>query len=181
VSDQGNVRSLDRYQRVPLFNGTRPRTMGRRFHRGRVLKPWPDVHGVLKVTLCPGDNRYLARSVHRLVLEAFEGPWPPGMEALHGPAGRRDNSRANLRWGTRSQNLGPDRRRDGTDNGGERHSLAKLTSADVAEIRRRCAAGERQRAVAAEFSVSQQQVSKIVTGKRWPAPACSLDIGSTTR
>lgn len=43
--------------------------------------------------------------VHRLVLEAFEGQCPPGLEALHGPEGRLCNWRSNLRWGTKSENM----------------------------------------------------------------------------
>ena len=45
---------------------------------------------------------------------------------------------------------------------------AKLTDAQVLEIRYRCAAGEMtQRQVAAEFGVSASTVRDIVTGKTW--------------
>jgi hypothetical protein len=50
---------------------------------------------------------------------------------------------------------------------GERHNRAKLTEADVWEIRRRLAAGEVQRVIAAEFGVDPVSVSAIKTGKTW--------------
>jgi hypothetical protein len=42
--------------------------------------------------------------VHRLVLEAFVGPCPPGMQALHWDDDRQNNRVSNLRWGTPSEN-----------------------------------------------------------------------------
>lgn len=44
--------------------------------------------------------------VHVLVLTAFAGPCPLGMEALHGGSGPSCNWwPLNLRWGTRSENV----------------------------------------------------------------------------
>lgn len=42
--------------------------------------------------------------VHRLVLETFVGPCPPGMEALHRNGNPSDNSLSNLHWGTKIEN-----------------------------------------------------------------------------
>lgn len=45
----------------------------------------------------------------------------------------------------------------------------KLTDADVAEIRRRYAAGGvRMRALGAEYGVDHSHISDIVNGHRWP-------------
>jgi integrase len=44
---------------------------------------------------------------------------------------------------------------------------SKLTSEDVAEIRRRVADGERQIALAREFAISSATVSQIVAGETW--------------
>lgn len=46
-------------------------------------------------------------------------------------------------------------------------SCVKLSESDVVEIRRRIAAGERQRSVAAEFGVSESLVCMIKKGARW--------------
>lgn len=131
VSDLGRVRSLDRVITVPdnRWGGTRTLRL-----RGRVLKPGTNTHGYLFVML----GRDHERTVHRLVLEAFAGPCPEGLEALHGPGGKLDNRPQNLSWGTREKNMGPDRVRDGIDSNGDRHGMAKLTWEQVDKIRRRC-------------------------------------------
>ena len=48
---------------------------------------------------------------------------------------------------------------------------SKLTADDVTAIRDRCAAGEYQRVVAADFGITQTQVSRIVRGVRWAGVA----------
>lgn len=48
--------------------------------------------------------------VHRLVLEAFVGPCPPGMESLHGNDISADNRIENLRWDTRLNNKADQRK-----------------------------------------------------------------------
>jgi DNA invertase Pin-like site-specific DNA recombinase len=67
---------------------------------------------------------------------------------------------------TRSQNLF-----HAANNGlkpvGAKSHLAKLTEDDVREIRRRQAAGELQRIIAADFGVSATCISKITTNKKW--------------
>ena len=58
------------------------------------------------------------------------------------------------------ERLAPQRR-------GSRHGLAKLTEPDVIEIRRRAAAGEMQRDLAAHYGVSQSTVSRIIARGIW--------------
>jgi hypothetical protein len=50
---------------------------------------------------------------------------------------------------------------------GERNGKARLTAADVREIRRRYGDGELQVALARAFGVPQTQISRIVRGKAW--------------
>jgi hypothetical protein len=50
---------------------------------------------------------------------------------------------------------------------GERHSQAKLTEAQVREIRRRVMDGEVQRRLAAEYGVNVATICNIVSGKIW--------------
>lgn len=50
---------------------------------------------------------------------------------------------------------------------GEQHAHAKLTTADVLAIRSMVAAGQRQYAVAADFNIGQDQVSRICNGQAW--------------
>ena len=48
-----------------------------------------------------------------------------------------------------------------------RHSTAKLTEAQVRQIRRLLKAGRTQQAVAREFKVGQSTISDIATGRNW--------------
>lgn len=153
VSDLGRVRSLRRR----TASGWRG---------GRMLKPYINRSGYPQVVLCRGRPTQVRRMVHHLVLEAYDRPRPPGLEALHGPGGKTDARLVNLRWGTRSENI-HDRVRDGQDNRGERYGLAKLTWAAVADIRARVAAGETQRALARQYGVHFSTVSMVVTGQTW--------------
>jgi len=50
---------------------------------------------------------------------------------------------------------------------GARHGKSKLTDEAVIDIRDRHSKGERQVALAAEYGVSQPQISLIVQGKAW--------------
>lgn len=103
VSSQGRVRSLDRL----VTFGTRQRQV-----IGRVLKPGKTIHGVYFVNLSVDGLKQLSR-VHRMVLEAFVGPCPEGMEGCHYNDDKSDNRLVNLRWDTHSANM-----HDRTRNGG---------------------------------------------------------------
>ena len=96
VSWSGRVRSVDRV--VVASNGVA------RQMKGRVLKCSPGNHGYAQAILCKGDGgrSYL---VHRLVLEAFEGPCPEGLEACHNDGDQTINVWDNLRWDTGSSNM----------------------------------------------------------------------------
>lgn len=50
---------------------------------------------------------------------------------------------------------------------GEKHSNAKLTKAQVLEIKRRALSGENYGTIAAEFNIARSTVCGIKTGKRW--------------
>jgi hypothetical protein len=162
VSDMGRVRSIDRWVEVPGWSPY--------LKRGRLLTPNPSTNGYLKVTLC--SNRSGARAqetpaVHRLVLEAFRGPCPPGQEARHGPGGKQDNRLVNLTYGTKPENAG-DKVRDGTHIHGTISVHARLTEQIVRECRSRYAAKTATTvSLAAEFGVSQRAMWMVVNRKTW--------------
>lgn len=85
VSDQGNVWSC-------LTN--------------RLLHQQPTWQCKLQVTLVPATGKANKRtlSVHRLVLEAFVGPCPEGMECCHYDDNPTNNALSNLRWDTSRSN-----------------------------------------------------------------------------
>jgi len=96
VSDRGRVRSLDR--RVWKLHSV----YGGAWHslKGRMLRPGRCPSGHTTVALGKGNTV----SIHRIVLLAFVGPCPDGMETLHLNHKPADNRLANLRYGTQSEN-----------------------------------------------------------------------------
>ncbi len=95
VSDLGRVRSVDRL--VDARPGVR------RIQWGRVRAQVTMKSGHKQITLWTG-NRARGVLVHRLVLDAFSGPCPDGMEACHADGNPGNNRIANLRWDSRSEN-----------------------------------------------------------------------------
>ncbi|MBN7395680.1 HNH endonuclease [Mycobacteroides abscessus subsp. abscessus] len=97
VSDLGRVRTVPRLV-----------SMGRGYRTvpGRIRKyGHSTTHGYLIVGLSrPGKRRATTALVHRLVLEAFVGPCPDGMEACHFDGDKTNNRLPNLRWDTRRAN-----------------------------------------------------------------------------
>lgn len=129
--------------------------------------------------LCVGLSRggkSFTRFAHRLVLEAFVGPRPPGMVARHFPDRNPANNRLdNLSWGTVQDNH-DDQRVHGTILRGERHPMAKTTESVVRAIRAdyEQARGDRPKApygtsrrLAAKHGVDESTVYLIVTNKIW--------------
>jgi hypothetical protein len=120
---------------------------------GRCLNPehpsfqW---YGGRGVTVCP---EWRDPAAFCAWMDANMGPCPPGMSL-----DRIDNDGnyepGNVRW---------------NDNAGQARNtrLAKLTMDIAEEIRRRCAAGELQSVLAAEFSVDASVISRVAAGKTW--------------
>lgn len=96
ASDLGRIKSCERViVRATRFGEIRQPI------RERILKPGRFSDGREFVVLTGQKNR----QVHRLVLEAFVGPCPPGMEACHNDGDHTNNRLSNLRWDTRSSNM----------------------------------------------------------------------------
>jgi hypothetical protein len=150
VSSHGRVKSLDRVDRF-----------GRLF-KGRLLRLTPGSHSYPMAQLYRKGKR-CGRTVHSLVLEAFVGPRPSGMEVCHLDGSRSNNRLGNLRWDTRKANhadkLGHD-----THLRGERASNSKLTSQDVLSIRKD---KRPQRIIAAQYGISRPTVSEIQNKRKW--------------
>lgn len=121
--------------------------------------PFTRLHGT--------DGSYRAAYIHCLILEAFVGPCPSGMECRHLNGLPRDNRLENLIWGTPRENQA-DRVRHGTSNRGEQHPLAKLTNEDVVWIRDDYATGNfTLQDLALKFNVSKETVRGVVVHRRW--------------
>lgn len=106
------------------------------------------------------------RLVHRLVLEAFVGPCPAGMEGCHNNGCPSDNRLQNLRWDTRLAN-NADKIRHGTSRKGADNNRAKLCDGDIERMRDLSRCGVTGRSIAALFLVTPANVSTILKGKTW--------------
>lgn len=152
VSDLGRVRSL--------IGKTRKR------HHPRVMSGGIDRHGYRYVNLVTGPRQYSSQRVSVLVLNAFIGPRPNELHmSAHRDADRQNNTLVNLRWATQSENEA-DKTPLGLKVEGEKHYAAKLTAADIPEIRERLKS-ESQQIVADAYGVSRQAIAQIVSGRSW--------------
>jgi HNH endonuclease len=116
----------------------------------------------------PGFDKRKVRThyVHTLVLEAFIGPCPDGMECLH-IDGNPSNCRLdNLRWGTRTENSA-DSARHGTRVQGSKVGSAKLQERDIPLILLLREHGFWFGKIGDLFGVAESQIRAILDGKTW--------------
>ena len=106
--------------------------------------------------------------VHRLVVGAFIGPIPAGMQVNHKNGVKIDPKVENLEIVTPSENnrhayqvLGR------LSQQGSKHGRSRLKEDQVSAIRARKAAGAEQRQIAKEFGVCDGTVSLIVNRRIW--------------
>lgn len=157
VSDQGRVRSKDR-----VTNGPR----ATRVLKGKVLKPTPLTSGYLYVTLCIKARKY-KRLIHRLVLTAFVGQCPTGMECRHFPdPNPSNNTLTNLQWGLPTEN-GRDRVTHGTSGRGEASGRHKMTENEVKALRTLREYGWSWHDLACKFNISRSQTRRIALRLDW--------------
>jgi hypothetical protein len=109
------------------------------------------------------NNKQFVVRVHKLVLEAFVGKCPKGLECCHNDGNSFNNHIDNLRWDTHQSNI-HDRIKHGTSNRGERCGTAKLTLEQVRAIRKDT---RLQKEIAAQYGVNQNTISRIKNGIRW--------------
>ena len=152
VSDQGRVRSIDRW--VTYSDGRRAR------FKGKILAPGKAGAGYLMVALGGNaPNKY----VHILVAEAFIGEPPPDQETRHRDRNKTNNRLTNLRYGTKSQNQ-IDRIAHGTSGRGENNPMAKLTVQAVLEIRSRKVPIP---ALLKQYGICRAHIHAIRNRERW--------------
>lgn len=141
----------------------------RRYHDSlwRVKRPSPPdkSSGHVRIWLASG-GKMGCFYVHHLVLDAFVGPCPDGMEACHNDGSPSNNFVSNLRWDTHKNNIA-DQKRHGTSPVGEKNPQARIKEADVIEIFRLASQGFSQSRIAKACGVSQIHVSGILRRKSW--------------
>ncbi len=109
------------------------------------------------------NNKQAQVRPHKLVLEAFVGKRPIGMECCHNDGNPQNNHLSNLRWDT-AKNNHADKVRHGTTNRGENCGTAKLTGIQVDAIRQDT---RLHRLIALDYGVRANTISRIKSGVRW--------------
>lgn len=107
------------------------------------------------------DGRGVTAKVHLLVMAAFRGPKPAGMQACHNNGDRRDNRLENLRYDTPASNQA-DRKSHGTYLVGERHPRSRFTNQERRSMYEARIGGEIYKNIAQRFSTSISTVQQIV-------------------
>lgn len=155
------------YRDVPGFPGYRVGNDGSLWSQWRRLKGnVQSSRGGYRNTTLRRDGKDHWRYVHSLVLLAFVGPRPDGMEARHLDGDPLNNRLSNLCWGTHAEN-GVDMIQHGRSVRGERSGMAKLTESDVRYARLLAESGKLHREIAAELGVGTRHIGKIVRREIW--------------
>lgn len=134
----------------------------------RVYQGSLDRDGYGRPSLAGFDGRRRQVRLHRWVWEQVYGPIPHGILVRHKCDTPGCFLLDHLELGTHADNA-----KDREDRGrgvrapGERNGKAKLTAAAVREIRQRCADGETQAAIAADYGVDRSLISYVHHGKLW--------------
>lgn len=123
------------------------------------------------------DGKTVNGRAHRYSYELHVGPIPDGLMVLHSCDTPACVNPSHLFLGTNTDNvrdmIAKDRKVKGGTYGpgdyerGERHHNARLTEADVREIRRLASIGTPQAKIAKQFGTSQGNISPIVNRKAW--------------
>ena len=154
VSSHGRVRSLPRM--IPVYDSVRQISYARPCP-GRILRQSVcDKAGHVSVHLgkyCRGIP------VHQLVMLAFYGFPPPGMEAMHLNGNPEDNRPENLKYGTHFENM--------TDMYRLGKGHLKLTPEEVRQIRFGLHCGWSTKELACVYGVSVACIQKIGKGRRY--------------
>src|SRR5690606_20843671 len=116
----------------------------------------------------PANPGRFNHRIHVLVAQHFLGPRPPGFEVNHKNGIKEDNRAANLAWVSHRENMRHALRTCLNWARGERHPHAKLTEAQVLELRAAYArGGVTQKELAHRVGVSPGYMNLILRGKRW--------------
>jgi hypothetical protein len=139
---------------------------------GKLLENWKerkiqtDANNRKSITARDENGKVHLLRIHRLVLEAYVGPCPEGMEGCHNDGNASNNNLNNLRWDT-PQNNANDKKNHGTIPNGEAHKNSKLNEVDVLCIFELRDLGLSYKEIGSQFNVDFSTIYKILKKKRW--------------
>lgn len=153
------------------FSGGQPRILPDG-SRERQRHPNGNVHRLRCPAAGPGYRMFAANSngvrigllVHRVVLEAFVGPCPEGMQCRHLDGDKSNCKLSNLAWGTPLENS-DDKFLHGTVQLGEDHHGCKFSDEMVSSVAEMLRKGVLHKDIAEIFGVSKSWVSAVSTGR----------------
>lgn len=163
--------TAERWRAIPGWAGYRVSDLGRVKTVTRKLRDGRTAGGiVLKLEIGTAgypmanlhrNGRRRRQYVHRLVMRAFVGPCPPGMEVRHLNGDRLDCRLVNLEYGTHPENI-RDQEAHGTSGRGLTAELAR-------EIRERYAADPQETyiSMSAAYGVSTTTIRQVLRGITW--------------
>lgn len=148
------------------------RLIGYQCNKKRSLKSKKiNKYGYLMVCLCK-NNKCKYFYIHRLVLEAFVGPCPSGMECRHLDGKPSNNRLYNLEWTTHNENMKDKIKHKTIYNGennkkGSDHPNSKLINNDIFKMREMNKNGFSIKEIAELFNVCYSSAQKIIKRKSW--------------
>jgi hypothetical protein len=137
---------------------------------GRIISQHLDTHGYPCLRIRSDDGRYITKNTHRMIAIAFLDPAGRKETVNHIDGNRLNNRASNLEWATQSENLAHAYSlglRRAYRPAGEKHHCARLTEADVLEIRSLSAQGRLRREIARQFGVSKGYITNITRRYSW--------------
>ena len=107
-------------------------------------------------------------SVHRFMLECWEGVQPRSVIVRHLNGNSLDNRLGNLKYGTVKENVEDTFRHTGNYAAGEKNAHSRFTEDQVRQIRLRYASGEKLRHIHADFPfATKTAISNIYRRVTW--------------
>ena len=165
-----NWKVIDGYPNYLISNLGRIKSVQRVDRLGRQVKECfmriSTSNGNRSIVTLSNCNGQKTLAVSSLVAKAFLGSNPDGLLVCHKNGNSKDDRESNLRYDTQAGNCA-DKLKHGTYQYGQLIGTSKLTEDDVAEIRKRFAAGQLQSVIARDFNTSQTNISSVVRRETW--------------
>ena len=160
ASSLGNVRSKDR---IVVRKNPKTGKQTEFFYKAKMLSPCSSDKYGHQVVHISFDSKKKNVFVHTMILLAFVGERPDGMECCHINGEPTDNRPENLRWDTHYAN-NQDRKLHGMYVTGQNHPMATLSEKNILAIR---SSGKSNKELRQIYPISNSQMHRILTRQSW--------------
>lgn len=125
----------------------------------------PSSYGYYIVQLSSESKVKFKACVHVVVANTFLGDNEDGLYVCHNDGNPKNNSLENLRYDNSKGNQN-DRERHGTHQWGEKNARAKLTNAQIVELKELKKSGIKNCDLAKKYGINERHVRRILSGDR---------------